>query len=217
MIQLLIVDDHQLVGLGTKNLLEEVTDYNITYLSNAQQVIQDIKKKSFDLYLLDINMPNYSGIELSKKILLTHSDAKIILYTGFDYSCQLNTLIELGIYGIISKSTSYQDLVLNIQAVLNGYVMIPREMLIRSLPSTISQGLLVPEQQQEFSQKEIAILVNLSKGASNKEIADELFMSIRAVEYNLTKIYKKLCVNSRSEAVAKILSSNKKAFNYKLY
>ena len=75
------------------------------------------------------------------------------------------------------------------------------------------QGLLDPEQQQEFSQKEMAILENLSKGASNKEIADELFMSIRAVEYNLTKIYKKLYVNSRSEAVAKILNSNKKAFN----
>ncbi len=69
MIQLLIVDDHPMVGLGTKNILEEVTDYNITYLSNWQQVIQDIKKITFDLYLLDINMPNCSGIELSKKNL----------------------------------------------------------------------------------------------------------------------------------------------------
>ena len=212
LIQLLIVDDHPMVGLGTKNILEEVSDYHITYLSSWQQVIQGIKKKSFDLYLLDINMPNCSGIELSKKILLTHSDAKIILYTGFDYSCQLNTLIELGICGIISKSASYQELMINIQAVLNGYVMIPREMLIRSLPSNISQGFLVAEQQQEFSQKEMDILENLAKGATNKEIADELFMSIRAVEYNLTKIYKKLCVNSRSEAVAKILSNNRTQF-----
>lgn len=70
LIQLLIVDDHPMVGLGTKNILEEVTDYNITYLSNWQQVIQDIKKKTFDLYLLDINMPNCSGIELSKKSYL---------------------------------------------------------------------------------------------------------------------------------------------------
>lgn len=90
--------------------------------------------------------------------------------------------------------------------------MIPREMLIRSLPSNISQGLLVAEHQQQFSQKEMDILESLAKGASNKEIADELFMSIRAVEYNLTKIYKKLCVNSRSEAVAKILSNSRAQF-----
>ncbi len=69
MIQILIVDDHPMVGLGTKNILEEVTNFDITYLLDSQQVIQAIKKKSFDIYLLDINMPNCSGIELSKKNL----------------------------------------------------------------------------------------------------------------------------------------------------
>ncbi|WP_107947198.1 response regulator transcription factor [Lysinibacillus parviboronicapiens] len=208
MIQILIVDDHPMVGLGTKNILEEVTNFDITYLLDSQQVIQAIKKKSFDIYLLDINMPNCSGIELSKKILNTHADAKIIFYTGFDYSFQFNTLIELGIYGIISKSASYQVLVLNIQAVLNGYVLVPREMLIRSTPSNFSQGLFSADHRQVFSQKELDILGSLAKGSSNKEIADELFMSIRAVEYNLTKIYKKLCVTSRSEAVAKVLNNS---------
>ena len=68
-----------------------------------------------------MNMPNCSGIELAQKILHIQTDAKIILYTGFEYVSQFNLLINSGISGIISKSASQQELLMAIRAAVNGY------------------------------------------------------------------------------------------------
>ena len=75
-----------------------------------------------------MNMPNCSGIELAQKILHIQTDAKIILYTGFEYVSQFNLLINSGISGIISKSASQQELLMAIRAV-NGYTLLPISLL----------------------------------------------------------------------------------------
>lgn len=208
MARILVVDDHQMVGIGTQNLLEKEDDFEVIYLLEIDEVLNEIEKKSFDIYLLDIHMPGCSGIELTKKILEVHSDAKVILYTGFDYSSQFNLLVECDIRGIVSKSTSYLDLIMNIRAVLNGYTLIPSNLLKHlRLSETLTQASMADSNIKNYvlTQKEIDIIEGLIKGDSNKELSEQLFMSIRAIEYNLTKIYKKLNVNSRAEAISKTL------------
>ncbi len=74
-------------------------------------------------------MPNCSGIELAQKILHIQTDAKIILYTGFEYVSQFNLLINSGISGIISKSASQQELLMAIRAAVNGYTLLPISLL----------------------------------------------------------------------------------------
>ena len=204
MVKILVVDDHQLVGIGTQNILEKEDDFEVMYLFEVEEVLKEVSTQSFDIYLLDIHMPNSSGIELSKKILDIHSDAKVILYTGFDYTSQFNLLVEANIKGIVSKSVSYQDLIINIRAVLNGYTLIP-SYLLKYL--RLSDVMAHPNRDSHiiFTQKEIDILEGLLKGDSNKVISEQLFMSTRAIEYNLTKIYKKLNVKSRTEAISETL------------
>ncbi|WP_100332405.1 response regulator [Bacillus xiapuensis] len=206
MTRVLIVDDHQLVGEGTKNMIEQEKEFDVTYLMSIDDVINMSREKPFDVYLLDMNMPDCSGLELAPKIFKFHKDAKIILYTGFDYTSQFNLLIDSGVSGIISKSASKQELLMAIQAVLHGYTLIPISLLSQLRLSDVTIQTTNSNKKKpaniSVTQKEVEILEGISKGRGNKEIAEELFMSVRAVEYNLTKIYKKFKVNSRSEALA---------------
>lgn len=208
LVRILVVDDHQMVGIGTQNILEKEDDFEVIYLLEIDAVLKEVERKPFDIYLLDIHMPGCSGIELTKKILDINSDAKVILYTGFDYTSQFNLLVECDIRGIVSKSTSYLDLIMNIRAVLNGYTLIPSNLLKHlRLSETLTQAPMADSDIKNYilTQKEIDIIEGLIKGDSNKELSEQLFMSIRAIEYNLTKIYKKLNVNSRAEAISKTL------------
>ncbi|MER2006134.1 MAG: response regulator transcription factor [Psychrobacillus sp.] len=205
MVRILVVDDHQLVGIGTQSILEKEDDFEVMYLFEIEEVLKEVSKQPFDIYLLDIHMPNCSGIELSKKILDIHSYAKIILYTGFDYTSQFNLLVDTEIKGIVSKSVSYQDLIINIRAVLNGYTLIPSYLLkYLRLSETIAHP-NVEDSHIIFTQKELDILEGLLKGDSTRDISEQLFMSTRAIEYNLTKIYKKLNVKGRAEAISETL------------
>lgn len=191
MIRVLIVDDHQIVGEGTKSMIELEEDMQAEYILNEQEALIKSEATPFDVYLLDMNMPNCSGIELAKKILHIQTDAKIILYTGFEYVSQFNLLINSGISGIISKSASQQELLMAIRAAVNGYTLLPIS-LLRQLRTDDITTQQLENKTALLTQKELEILESVSKGSSNKQIADELYMSSRAVEYNLTKIFKKL-------------------------
>jgi len=201
LIQILLVDDHQVVGLGTKTILENERDFKVTFLHEPEKVHKEFQIHYYDIYLFDIQMPQCSGIELTKKLLSIQPQAKIILYTGFDYYSQFSSLMNLNICGIVSKTVPYEDLIMTIRATLKGYVLLPLPLLKelkQTSPSSNNLSTLL-------TQKEVSILQSLIKGFSNQEIADQLFLSIRAVEYNLTKIYKKLGVNSRTEAVSEVI------------
>ncbi|EFI66965.1 MULTISPECIES: response regulator transcription factor [Lysinibacillus] len=201
MIHILLVDDHQMVGLGTKAILENEQDFKVTYLHELEEIYKEFEISDYDIYLFDIQMPECSGIDLTKKLLAIRPKAKVILYTGFDYYSQFSSLMNLNICGIVSKTVPYEDLIMTIRATLKGYVLLPLPLLKElkePIPSSNNLSTLL-------TQKEISILRSLIKGYSNQEIADELFLSIRAIEYNLTKIYKKLGVNSRTEAVTEVI------------
>lgn len=201
LIHILLVDDHQMVGLGTKAILENEQDFKVTYLHELEEIYKEFEISDYDIYLFDIQMPECSGIDLTKKLLAIRPKAKVILYTGFDYYSQFSSLMNLNICGIVSKTVPYEDLIMTIRATLKGYVLLPLPLLKElkePIPSSTNLSTLL-------TQKEISILRSLIKGYSNQEIADELFLSIRAIEYNLTKIYKKLGVNSRTEAVTEVI------------
>lgn len=204
LIRILLVDDHQMVGLGIKTILENEQDFKVTYLYELAEVHKEFETRDYDIYLFDIQMPQCSGIDLTKKLLEIHPQAKVILYTGSDYYSQLNLLMNLNIYGIINKTISYKHLIMTIRATLKGYILLPFSFLKELARATHSKDNLYTL----LTQKEISILQSLIKGYSNQEIADQLFLSRRAIEYRLTKIYKKLGVTSRTEAVSEVLRLN---------
>ena len=151
-------------------------------------------------------MPKVNGIELTKMILQIDPDAIILIYTGFDLVTHYNLLIESGVAGFISKTASPEQLITAIRCALREEAVIPLQLLkqLRRLDAGPSSS----EGQQDLvgitlSSKEQQILIGISKGLTNKAIAVELSTSQRTVEYNLTKIFSKLGVGSRTEALLK--------------
>ncbi|EJR25866.1 response regulator transcription factor [Bacillus cereus] len=206
MISILVVDDHVAVGLGTKALIEKYDEMNVDVVHNSIEVEKIIKNQKYDVYLIDLQMPNINGLELSKKILKIHSEASILIFTGFDIFAHYNLLIDNGVLGVLSKTSSEEQVINAIRHAVKKEVVLPSQ-LVKQLRITenisnisIEDG---PERAVSLNEEEKKILVEVSKGKTNRELAEILNLSQRSVEYKLTDIFHKLHVSSRMEAVQK--------------
>jgi two-component system, NarL family, competent response regulator ComA len=203
MVNILIVDDHLSIIEGTKMLLEQETDFNITVESSSLNAMNIIKLNHYDVLLFDLYMPHLNGLELAKQALSYNPDLIILIYTGFDIKPHFNLLVEAGVAGFLSKTSSRDDLVTGIRCALKRQVVLPLS-LVRELrrPGVIADS-SSPMQKVALTTTEESILSELSKGKSTREMAAALAMSQRSLEYNLTTLYQKFGVRTRVDTIAK--------------
>jgi len=205
MIKILLVDDHPSVGEGTKHMIEQEEDMVVTAIHSAGEALQLIKTQSYDLMLFDLNMPVISGLELSKRVISMDPNTIILIYTGYEIGPHFNMLIEAGVSGFINKASTREQLIDAVRCALRGDAVIPISLLKQLRRNEIRVKKAEDNQHIEevsINEKEQEILQEVANGKSNKEIAAQLLMSQRTVEYNLTRIFEKLSVRSRSEAVS---------------
>ncbi|WP_339162255.1 response regulator transcription factor [Siminovitchia sp. FSL W7-1587] len=206
LIKVLIVDDHPAMGEGTRAIIESEQDMEAEVLTESDKITEVLKKETYDVYLIDLYMPKMNGIELTKMILEFDPDANILIYTGYDVISHFNLLTDAGASGFISKTCTREQLLTAIRCSLRDEAVIPIQLLkqlkrVEAAPS-VNKG----KQHLgsiSLSRKEQQILEGISKGHTNRAIALELSMSQRSVEYHLTKIFSKLGVGSRTEALLK--------------
>ncbi|MYL34200.1 response regulator [Pontibacillus yanchengensis] len=208
MIRILIVDDHPAVGTGTKTLLEQEDDMEVDVISDSLQTENQLNEKTYDVLLLDLYMPGLNGIELSKQIKTAYPDMKVLIYTGFDLSTHFNLLVESNISGFVSKTASKEQLVTAIHCALREEVVVPLHLFkqLRRAEAKVNDTNSEGDEKVlaiSLNEKEHNILNEVSKGYTNKHIAQNLHMSQRSVEYTLTGIFNKLEVRSRTEALMK--------------
>lgn len=203
MIKILIVDDHLSIIEGTKMLLEQEPDFQITVENSSLKALDEIKLQHYDVLLFDLYMPYINGLELTKQALAYNSDLIILIYTGFDIKPHFNLLVEAGVSGFLSKTSSREELVTGIRSALRRQVVLPLT-LVRELrrPGIISGG-ADSQDKVILTQLELDILGELAKGKSTREIAAALAMSQRSLEYNLTSLYQKFGVRTRVDTVLK--------------
>lgn len=208
MVRILIVDDHPAVGTGTKTMLEQESDMQVDVISDSLQAENFIKEKEYDVMLLDLYMPGLNGVELSKKIKSTYPDMKVLIYTGFDINTHFNLLVESNISGFVSKTATKDQLVTAIRCALREEVVIPLHLFkqLRRVEAHASHERCEGNEDAltiSLNEKEQQILNEVSKGLTNRHIAQNLHMSQRSVEYTLTGVFNKLEVRSRTEALMK--------------
>lgn len=206
MINVLIVDDHPSVGHGTKTIIETETDIKARVVTVVNEAMEIIKNDNFEIYLIDLYMPEINGIELTKMILKVDPEARVLIYSGFDLIAHYNFLIEAGVAGLISKTATKEQLITAIRCAMRDEAVIPLQLLtqLRRINTEPSSN----EGKQNLgdialSSKEQQILDGIANGLTNKAIAIDLRMSQRTIEYHLTKIFSKLRVSSRTEALLK--------------
>ena len=198
MIELLIVDDHPVVLDGTKALLQNLENVHIETEQDGASVLSLIETKPFQLYLIDINMKPINGIQLSELIKKKQPEALILLYTGYELADYYELLVEKKVDGLLSKLATKEQVIQTIHAALRGEILLPADFLDfvqrRSHRSDTQQEVLLSDKEQE-------ILQYVARGCTNKAIALNLGVTQRTVENYLSKLFVKLHVESRAEAV----------------
>lgn len=207
MIEVLIVDDHPSVSEGTKVIINQQKDMNVTVLTNSLEVMEHLEQATYDVYLIDLYMPELNGLELMKLIREKEPESIILIYTGFDIEIHYNVLIEAKVSGFLSKTATGDQIITAIRCALREEVVLPvclfRQLKRIEMPSTDALDNETPLVNIRLTEKEQTILREIEKGYTNKIIARNLIMSQRTVEHHLTKIFSKLGVESRMEAVLK--------------
>lgn len=198
MMNILIIDDHPVVLDGTKTLLQDLVNVHIKTEQDSAAVIRRMDTEAFQLFLIDINMKPINGIQLAEMIKKKQPDVLIILYTGYELSDYYELLIEKKIDGLLSKLATKEQVIQTIQAALRGEILLAADFL-----DFVQQRSNFPNSQQEvsLSDKEQEILQLVAQGCTNKAIASAIGVTQRTVENYLSKLFVKLNVESRAEAV----------------
>ncbi|AGK55354.1 response regulator transcription factor [Bacillus sp. 1NLA3E] len=205
MIQILLVDDHPLVGEGTKLIIETEGDMKVEFETSPIQAIERLKTHSFNVLLFDLTMPQMDGFELTKKALAIDPQANVLIFSECDIYPNLDLLMESGAVGFIAKTATKEQLIRAIRCALNQEMVVPFSWL-----KDIYHGDRPWVKRKMFKEKisltdkEKKIMKELVKGKTNKEMAQTLFVGQRSFEYSLTKIFHKLGVQTRIEAVVKV-------------
>ncbi|WP_223594297.1 response regulator transcription factor [Neobacillus bataviensis] len=204
--EILLVDDHRSVVEGTKMLIEAEPDMKVTIETDVYLVSDLVRLKNFDVILFDLYMPNINGADLARKVLADAPDAIILIYSGFDIAPHFNLLMDSGVSGFISKTSTREQLVQAIRSAARKEAIIPMQLLKQlRRQEIVVQGENTTEK-TTIRKKEEKLLRELAKGHSNKEISKTLLISQRSLEYSLTELFQKLNVNSRVEAIKKAKS-----------
>ncbi|HHY73753.1 MAG TPA: response regulator transcription factor [Bacillus bacterium] len=203
MTKVLLVDDHTSVQEGTKTMIEELENMEVTVAINGAEASQIISNEDFDLYVFDLFLPDVTGLALTRKLIVKKPDAIILIHTGYEIEPYFNNLIDAGICGFISKSVSKKVFQASISFALKGVSLLPitllRQLRRNETTAVNSNGTYLDI---SLTEKEKEVLYEVARGKTNLEISNELKISQRMIEKHISVILSKLNVKSRIEAVS---------------
>lgn len=201
--RIMVVDDHPLIREGIIKTLGLEKNFQIVgKAGTGTQALELAGTTSPDVILLDLNLPDISGVELCKKIVASFPKIKVIALTIYDDEAHVLESIKAGVSGYLLKDIDPDTLIKAIKEVCAGGSYIhPRVagMLISDYGKLSMQ--LTTEPKDPLTPREKEVLSFVAQGLTNKEIADQLFISEKTVKNHITNVFKKLEVNGRTEAV----------------
>ncbi|OOQ59543.1 response regulator [Mucilaginibacter pedocola] len=207
MIRVLLYEDNSQLRDGISILLNGTEGFEfVGSFPDCSDIVAQCQSLQPDVILMDINMPNVDGLEGLKRIRKVNSDVKILMLTVFDDNQNVFEAIKNGANGYLLKKTPPAKLLEYIQDAQTGGA--PMTSSIAAQVLKMFSGHSNPVEQFNLSERESTVLGLLVNGHSYKMIAADLFISIDTVRSHIKKIYEKLHVNSKSEAVAKALKNN---------
>ena len=201
-IRLLIADDHPPFREGLSKLLEQEPDMEVVAMpADGEEAVNLAKRLKPDVVLIDVAMPKLNGIEAVKKIKAACPDISVLMISAYGYEPYLIASIQAGATGYLLKSSAISEVVSAIRSVFNGQAVFDLKAAGKVLDLlAIYQGKEISGS-QHLHPRELQILKLAARGISNKEIGRELKISDRTVQTHLIRIFRKLEVNSRTEAV----------------
>lgn len=212
--RVLLVDDHEVVRLGLKALLDHLAQFEVVgEAATAKEALDQVARLRPDIVLMDIRLPGVSGIEACEEVVRNFPDTKVVMLTSYAEDEMLFSAIRAGASGYILKQIGGEDLIRALEAVGRGEAML--DPLVTQRVFKEVRRAVKEEEASAFanlSTQERHVLMLVSEGKTNREIAKALFLGEGTVRNYVSSILSKLGVSNRAEAAAFAVEHNLKEY-----
>ena len=207
-VRILIADDHAFVREGTRRILEQEPDLEVVAeAGDGEEAVRLASELKPDVAIIDVAMPKLDGIEATRQIKTLCPAVAVLVLSAYDDDQFIFGLLEAGAAGYLLKNVRGREIVDAIRAVDAGesvlHPSVARKVLNRF--ASVSSRVQRKKPLEVLTDREMEVLRMVTKGLSNKDIAQELCLSVRTVQGHLANIFNKLRVSSRTEAVVHAL------------
>jgi len=196
-IRVMVVDDHLVVREGLITLLKTFPDFNLVgEASSGEEAIHLCAQLDPDVVLMDLVMPEMSGVEATKTIRQRYPDSQVLAVTSFKETEMVRGVLEAGAIGYLLKTVSAEELAEAIRSAHRGELTVAADassLVLEAITSPPAPG-------RDLTERELEVLELLVQGLSNSEIAGRLGVSPNTIKNHLRSIYSKLDVSTRTAA-----------------
>jgi DNA-binding NarL/FixJ family response regulator len=201
MTRVLIADDHAVVRAGLRQFLE--MDQSIREIGEAatgSETLERLRMGRWDLLLLDINMPDRSGLDILRQVRSTHPETRVLVLSGFPERQYAVNVLRAGASGFLSKESAPDELLKAIRTVLGGHRYVSSalaELLVSDLDGDAQRPT-----HAKLSEREFQILCKLAAGRAVSEIANELCISVKTVSTYRARVLQKMDLKTNADLTA---------------
>lgn len=204
-IRVILADDHAVVRAGIRQFLEHAADITVVAEADDGAVARSlIAEHRPDVAVLDIQMPEASGIEVTRWVRANHPEVGVLVLTAYDDDPYVMAVLEAGANGYVLKTAAPPEIIQAVRDVHEGKSALDPA-IARKLMDQIA-GQRARPQYETLTERETEVLALTAQGYTNKAIGLQLGISDRTVQGHLARIYGKMDVNSRTEAVMRAVS-----------
>ncbi|MDN5809733.1 MAG: response regulator transcription factor [Staphylococcus equorum] len=203
--RIILVDDHHIVRQGLEFLLSTVDDIDVIGgFSDGKSFFEYLETNELpDIVLLDLVMPEMNGIEITERMKKAYPEVKILVLTSYVDDEHVISAIDKGADGYEMKDVEPDQLIKTIKKVLSGEKTIHPQ--AQSVIEAVSKK---PHFTNKLSKRESEVLAEMTKGKTNKEIAESLFVSEKTIKTHVSHIFNKLQVTDRTQAAIYAMQNN---------
>jgi two-component system, NarL family, response regulator LiaR len=200
MIKILLVDDHEMVRIGVSAYLSAQPDIEVTAeAENGKIAVEKALEMKPDIILMDLVMDEMDGIEATRLITQSWPDARIIVVTSFLDDEKVYPALEAGASSYMLKTSKASDIAQAVRDTYHGKSVLEPEVTGKMMSKMRQKQTREPH--EELTAREMEILLLMTKGKTNQEIADDLFIALKTVKVHVSNILSKLDVQDRTQAV----------------
>jgi DNA-binding NarL/FixJ family response regulator len=207
MIKILIADDHSIVREGLKQIVAEVSDMEVTDVAcDGREALDKALINNYDVVILDISMPVKNGLDVLKELKEKKPDQNILILSVYPEENYAVRFLQAGASGYLTKESVPDELIFAIRRVSQG-----RKYITLSLAERLALDVEYPRERlshETLSGREYKVMYMIGSGKTMKEIASELFLSIKTISTYRTRVLKKMNLRNNSELIRYVIENN---------